>query len=43
LDEGAYHGRTVTNDMGSTDDDETQTHDEGVAQAHDVEASARRR
>jgi hypothetical protein len=41
-DEGAYHGRTVTNDMGSKDDGETQTHDEGAVQAHDVEASARR-
>jgi hypothetical protein len=41
-DEGAYHGQTVTNDMGSTDDGETQTHDEGAAQAHDVEALARR-
>jgi hypothetical protein len=34
--EGAYHGRTATNDMGSTDDGETQTHDEGAAQAHGV-------
>jgi hypothetical protein len=35
-DEGAYHGRTTTNDMGSTDDGETQTHGKGVAQAHDI-------